>query len=236
MRVIWHRHFKLIASTGISRMGSYPFPLCRLYRDTMGNVNSSAVKANTLRPGDHIFIWDRTHWSFTYQHHGIVWKSGESVEDVQVCHVWTPLDGFRQAQADSNFRVSTLEQFLYHRSLNDLRLVEYERHKASKRDVVLARCRLLLGHGRGGYHPIIQNCEYAALWCKTGDQWSSQTLTPGHGTIPFEDQLRKVDVLAMKHQVAVIEGVTVSKPLSKVFVLRSMAAHCSGWTASRPKW
>ncbi|KAK1941489.1 hypothetical protein P3T76_007355 [Phytophthora citrophthora] len=179
----------------------------------MGNVNASAVKADALRPGDHIFIWDRTLWPFIYQHHGIVWKSGESVEDVQICHVWTPLEGFRQAQADSSFRVSTLEQFLYHRSLNDVRLVEYEGHTMSRPDVVLTRCRLLLGRGRGDYHPIIQNCEHAARWCKTGSQWSTQTLTRGHGTIPFEDQLRTADVLAMKHQVAVIERDTARKPV-----------------------
>ncbi|KAF4041791.1 Lecithin retinol acyltransferase domain-containing protein [Phytophthora infestans] len=185
----------------------------------MGNANSHAVKVGALRPGDHIFIWDHTHWPFSYQHHGIVWASGDSVEGVRVCHVWTPLEGFQQAQNDSNFRVSTLGQFLYHRSVDDLRVVEYDdtklfRRMADRPDIVLARCRLLLGRGRGDYHPITQNCEHAARWCKTGRQWCWQTLTPGHGDIPFEDQLRKVDVLALEHQVEAIRMAAATSTLA----------------------
>ncbi|ETI42964.1 hypothetical protein L917_11503 [Phytophthora nicotianae] len=75
-------------------------------------------------------------------------------------------------------------------------------------------CRLLLGHGRGDYHPITQNCEHAARWCKTGRQWCSQTLTPGHGNIPFEDQLRKLDVLALKTHVEAIKSAAATSTLT----------------------
>ncbi|ETP40804.1 hypothetical protein F442_11917 [Phytophthora nicotianae P10297] len=108
----------------------------------MGNANSRAVEIEALRPGDHVFIRDRTHWPFSYQHHGIVWKSSDTVEDIPVCHVWTPLEGFRQAQSDSNFRVSTLKQFIYHRSVDELRVVEYDGTKlfwckADRPDILL---------------------------------------------------------------------------------------------------
>ncbi|KAG7385282.1 hypothetical protein PHYPSEUDO_001656 [Phytophthora pseudosyringae] len=152
----------------------------------MGNVSSRAAKVEALCPGDHIFIWDHTHW-LSYQHHGIVWASGNTIEDVRICHVWAPLVGFRQAQTDSSFRLSTLEQFLYHRSVGGLR------------------------------HPIIQNCEHAARWYKTGRQSCSQTLTPGHGAIPFEDRLRKIDVLALEYQVKAIRKAALvrsTNPLS----------------------
>ncbi|TDH69983.1 hypothetical protein CCR75_000846 [Bremia lactucae] len=91
----------------------------------MGGVYTRVLHVASLRPGDHVCIWDFSRWPITYQHHGIVWASGATAADMRVCHVWSPLEGFQAAQADSCFRISTLEEFMGKRKFNHLRLVEY---------------------------------------------------------------------------------------------------------------
>ncbi|KAF1792285.1 LRAT-like domain [Phytophthora cactorum] len=178
---------------------------------------------SSLRPGDHICIWDYSRWPFSYQHHGIVWASSDQPQDIRVCHVWSPLQGYKEAQADSCFRISTLEEFLYNRSLDDLRLVEYHtsafrdflskwgevhRGKSDLPEVVLARCKFLLGLGKGDFNIFTQNCEHAAHWCKTGQQWSKQILTKVRGRVPFENRLAKEDVDAMEKEIVEIKAVS----------------------------
>ncbi|KUF94737.1 hypothetical protein AM588_10006439 [Phytophthora nicotianae] len=189
----------------------------------MGGVYTRVQNISSLRPGDHICIWDYSRWPFSYQHHGIVWASSDRPEDIRVCHVWSPLQGYKEAQADSCFRISTLEEFLYNRSLSDLRLVEYHtsafrdflskwgevhRGKSDLPEVVLARCKFLLGLGKGDFNIFTQNCEHAAHWCKTGQQWSKQILTKVSGRVPFEKRVTKEDVDAMEKEIEEIKAVS----------------------------
>ena len=134
---------------------------------------------SSLRAGDHIAIWDFSRFPFRYQHHGIVWLAGDDLDSIQVCHIWSPLTNTLEAQADSSFRISSLGIFLHQRKLKYLRLVEYntsglrellsswgEVHftKADIPEVVLARCKFLLGLGKGEFNLFTQNCEHAAHW------------------------------------------------------------------------
>ncbi|CAH0517656.1 unnamed protein product [Peronospora belbahrii] len=187
----------------------------------MGGVYTRVVNVASLRPGDHVCIWDYSRWPISYQHHGIVWASGRTAVDIRVCHVWSPLEGFQEAQADSCSRISTLEEFLDNRKQKHLRLVEYhtsglreilsrwgEVHlsKADLPEVVLARCKFLLGLGKGDFNLFTQNCEHAAHWCMTGEQWCKQTLTKAKGRVPFEKRLTKEDVDALEKDVEEIKA------------------------------
>ncbi|GMF33689.1 unnamed protein product [Phytophthora lilii] len=189
----------------------------------MGGVYTRVQSISSLRPGDHICIWDYSRWPLSYQHHGIVWASGDQPADIRVCHVWSPLQGYKEAQADSCFRISTLEEFLYNRSLDNLRLVEYHtsafrdflskwgevhRGKSDLPEVVLARCKFLLGLGKGDFNIFTQNCEHAAHWCKTGQQWSKQTLTFVRDRVPFQKRLAKEDVEALEKEIEEIKAVS----------------------------
>ena len=188
----------------------------------MGSVYTRVQHLSSLRPGDHICIWDYSHWPFSYQHHGIIYAAGPALNSLRVCHVWSPLQSFREAQADSCFCLSTLEEFLHHRSLQHLRRVEYHtsafrnfcakwgevhRTKSDLPQVVLARCTFLLGLGKGDFNLWTQNCEHAAHWCKTGYQWSKQLLTRAGGRVPFEKRLTTEDVAALEHEIAAIKAV-----------------------------
>uniref|UniRef100_A0AAV1TI55 LRAT domain-containing protein n=1 Tax=Peronospora matthiolae TaxID=2874970 RepID=A0AAV1TI55_9STRA len=189
----------------------------------MGGVYTRVHRLSSLRPGDHICIWDYSRWPFSYQHHGIIWAASDHVVDIRVCHVWSPLQSYREAQADSCFRISTLEEFLYNRSVHDLRLVEHHtsafrdfcskwgevhRGKSDLPEVVLARCKFLLGLGKGDFNIFTQNCEHAAHWCKTGYQWSKQLLTKAGGRVPFEKRLAKEDVDALEQEIQAIKEVS----------------------------
>ncbi|RLN87190.1 hypothetical protein BBJ28_00002822 [Nothophytophthora sp. Chile5] len=206
----------------------------------MGGVYTRVLNVASLRPGDHVCIWDYSRWPISYQHHGIVWASGATAADIRVCHVWSPLEGFQEAQADSCFRISTLEEFLDNRRQKHLRLVEYhtsglrevlsrwgEVHlsKADLPEVVLSRCKFLLGLGQGDFNIFTQNCEHAAHWCMTGEQWCKQTLTKVKGRVPFENRLAKEDVDALEKEIVEIKAISrsvVSNVLklsgSKVFI------------------
>ncbi|CAI5741464.1 unnamed protein product [Hyaloperonospora brassicae] len=187
----------------------------------MGGEYTRVLNVASLRPGDHVCIWDYSRWPLSYQHHGILWASGSTSSDIRVCHVWSPLEGFQAAQADSCFRISTLDEFLDGRKQRHLRLVEYhtsgfrevlsrrgEVHlrKADLPEVVLARCKFLLGLGRGDFNLFTQNCEHAAHWCMTGEQWCKQTLTKVRGRVPFEKRLAKEDVDALVKEVEEIKA------------------------------
>lgn len=189
----------------------------------MGGVYTRVLNVQSLRPGDHIAIWDYSRWPISYQHHGIVWASGASFTDIKICHVWSPLEGYAEAQADSCFRISTLEEFLYKRSPSNLRLVEYhtsglreilsrwgEVHltKSDMPEVVLARCKFLLGLGRGDFNIFKQNCEHAAHWCMTGEQWCKQNLTKAKGRVPFENRMAKEDVDALEREIEEIKSLS----------------------------
>ena len=189
----------------------------------MGGVYTRVSNVHSLRPGDHIAIRDFSRWPISYQHHGIVWASGDSPQTIQVCHVWSPLEGFRESQADSCFRISTLEEFLYKRSLFNLRLVEYhtsgmrellakwgEVHlsKSDLPEVVLARCKFLLGLGKGDFNLFRQNCEHAAHWCMTGDQWCKQNLTRAPGRVPFENRLAEEDIEGLFKEIEEIKEIS----------------------------
>ncbi|CAI5728867.1 unnamed protein product [Peronospora effusa] len=187
----------------------------------MGGVYTRVLNVASLRSGDHVCIWDYSRWPISYQHHGIVWVSGTTAAEIRVCHVWSPLEGFQEAQADSCARISTLEEFLDNRKPKHLRLVEYhtsglrevlsrwgEVHlsKADLPEVVLARCKFLLGLGRGDFNLFTQNCEHAAHWCMTGEQWCKQTLTKAKGRVPFEKRLVKEDVDALVKEVEEVKA------------------------------
>ncbi|OQR93019.1 hypothetical protein ACHHYP_03055 [Achlya hypogyna] len=177
----------------------------------------------SLRPADHIAVWDLSRWPIKYQHHGIVWASGDCEDTVKICHVWSPLEGYREAQADSCFRISTLREFLYNRSLTSLRVVEY--HTSSLREllskwgevhytradlpeVVLARCKFLMGLGKGEFNIFKQNCEHAAHWCMTGEQWCKQNLTRAKGRVPFEHMVSPEQVAALDDEIEAIKMIS----------------------------
>ncbi|KAL0585918.1 hypothetical protein ABG067_004452 [Albugo candida] len=189
----------------------------------MGGVYTRIRNVQSLRPGDHICIWDYSRWPISYQHHGIVWCAGSNAQEIRVCHVWSPLETAREAQLDSCFRISTLEEFMYKRNPSHLRLVEY--HTSGLREllsrwgevhlspsdlpeVVLTRCKFLLGLGKGEFHIFRQNCEHAAYWCMTGKQWCKQNLTHGKGRIPFENSISKDEVEALEKHIDEIRKIS----------------------------
>ena len=182
----------------------------------------------SLRPADHIAVWDFSRKPLAYQHHGIVWTSGEDEDTIQVCHVWSPFSDTEEAHADSHFRISTLREFMYERSLSCLRVVEYhssafrellsswgEVHltKADLPEVVLARCRFLMGLGKGQFHIWNQNCEHVAHWTKTGIMWCKQSLTRGgtgiDGDVPFSNEVSQGAIEALYLQIEHIKAVSI---------------------------
>ncbi|RLN65607.1 hypothetical protein BBJ29_008574 [Phytophthora kernoviae] len=152
----------------------------------MGGVYTRVLNVASLRPGDHVCIWDYSRWPISYQHHGIVWASGATAADIRVCHVWSPLEGFQEAQADSCFRISTLEEFLDNRRQKHLRLVEY--HTSGLRDV-LSRW--------GEVH--LSKADLPEV-----------TLTKVKGRVPFEKRLAKEDVDGLVKEVEEIKAISRS--------------------------
>ncbi|OWZ05210.1 hypothetical protein PHMEG_00022742 [Phytophthora megakarya] len=154
----------------------------------------------SLRPADHICIWDTSRWPFRYTHHGIVYTSGASADAICVAHVWSRKSGLRESQADSRFQITSLSEFLNGRPLPDMRRVQYNsslvaeassllgevhRTHADAPPVVLARCHFLLGLGQGHFSILSLNCEHVALWCTTGVGWSKQLLSRTETKVPF---------------------------------------------------
>ncbi|KAF1334428.1 Lrat-like domain, partial [Globisporangium splendens] len=164
-------------------------------------MNTCAVKVvASLQPADHICIWDKTRWPFRYTHHGIVFQTGKTQDDIVIAHVWSRIDGFRESQADSSFRLTSLTEFLNGRPISDMRRVQYnsslvgnalsklgEVHRARSDipPIVLARCNFLLGLGKGHFSILSLNCEHVALWCKTGVVWSKQLFHKVNTKAPF---------------------------------------------------
>ncbi|CAI5714160.1 unnamed protein product [Peronospora destructor] len=164
-------------------------------------MNTCEVKdVQRLRPADHICIWDTSRWPFRYTHHGIVYTAGESADVISVAHVWSRKTGLRESQADSNFQITSLSEFLNGRPLRDMRRVQYNsslvaeassrlgevhRTHADAPPVVLARCRFLLGLGQGHFSILSLNCEHVTLWCTTGVGWSKQVLSRAETKVPF---------------------------------------------------
>ncbi|GMF16207.1 unnamed protein product [Phytophthora fragariaefolia] len=164
-------------------------------------MNTCAVQdVATLRPADHICIWDTSRWPFRYTHHGVVFTAAASAEDITVAHVWSRKTGLRESQADSRFQLTSLREFLNARPLRDMRRVQYNsslvaeassllgevhRAHADAPPVVLARCRFLLGLGQGHFSILSLNCEHVALWCTTGVGWSKQLLSRTETKVPF---------------------------------------------------
>ena len=165
---------------------------------------------NSLRPGDHIMIWDFTRPCLSYQHHGIVWLSGDSLDTIHIYHMWSPLSNYAEAQADSCIRITSLRDFLDGRKSCHLRLVEYctsglrellsswgEVHltEADTPEIVLLRCIFLMGLGKGEFHILRLNCEHIAHWCKTGELWCKQSMRWGRGgPIPFRKQVTQEQI------------------------------------------
>ncbi|CAH0484426.1 unnamed protein product [Peronospora farinosa] len=164
-------------------------------------MNTCEVKdVQRLRPADHICIWDTSRWPFRYTHHGIVYMAGESADVISVAHVWSRKTGLRESQADSNFQITSLTEFLNGRPLRDMRRVQYNsslvaeassrlgevhRTHADAPPVVLARCEFLLGLGQGHFSILSLNCEHVTLWCTTGVGWSKQVLSRAETKVPF---------------------------------------------------
>ncbi|KAG6951731.1 hypothetical protein JG687_00013433 [Phytophthora cactorum] len=128
----------------------------------------------SLRPADHISIWDTSRWPFRYTHHGIVFTAGGSKDDISIAHVWSRKTGLRESQADSKFQLTSLTEFLNGRPLPDMRRVQYNsslvaeassflgevhRTHADAPPVVLARCRFLLGLGVGWSKQLLSRTE-----------------------------------------------------------------------------
>lgn len=164
-------------------------------------MNTCEVQdVTSLRQADHICIWDASRWPFRYTHHGIVFATGKSTDEIMIAHVWSRKTGLRASQADSKFQLTSLTEFLNGRSLPDMRRVQYNsslvaeassslgevhRTHADAPPVVLARCRFLLGLGQGHFSLLSLNCEHVALWCTTGVGWSKQLLSRIETKVPF---------------------------------------------------
>ncbi|KAG1684400.1 hypothetical protein DVH05_011185 [Phytophthora capsici] len=154
----------------------------------------------SLRPADHICIWDTSRWPFRYTHHGVVFTAGASADDISIAHVWSRKSGLLASQADSKFQLTSLTEFLNGRPLPDMRRVQYNsslvaeassllgevhRTHADAPPVVLARCRFLLGLGQGHFSILSLNCEHVALWCTTGVGWCKQLMSRTETKVPF---------------------------------------------------
>ncbi|KAF0686666.1 Aste57867_21508 [Aphanomyces stellatus] len=199
----------------------------------MGNFYTKVTSIRTLRAGDHLCVWDESRWPIRYQHHGIVWTQGDDEDTIMICHVWSPLVGYAEAQADSCVRISPLRDFLSNRKVASLRVVEYntsnlrevlskwgEVHmtKADLPEVVLARCKFLMGLGKGEFNIFSQNCEHYAHWCMTGEQWCKQVLTKPKSRVPFEHQIAPDQVVAMEEEIEEIKSVS-KRVVDKVLAL-----------------
>ncbi|RHY11649.1 hypothetical protein DYB36_001820 [Aphanomyces astaci] len=176
-------------------------------------MNTAVYDVSTLQLGDQVCIWDFGRWPISYSHHGIVYERGTSLQTVKVAHTWSPLSNFAEAQADSYFRLTTLEQFLDGRQFKHLRRVQYnssilgdaisklgEVHRSASDipPVVIARCKFLLGAGRGHFNILSLNCEHVAYWCKTGRLFAKQIFTTSPTEVPYIRQRSlscKVDAL-----------------------------------------
>ncbi|KAL3664038.1 hypothetical protein V7S43_010923 [Phytophthora oleae] len=154
----------------------------------------------SLRPADHICIWDTSRWPFRYTHHGVVFTAATSADDISIAHVWSRKSGLIESQADSKFQLTSLTEFLNGRPLPDMRRVQYNsslvaeassllgevhRTHADAPPVVLARCRFLLGLGQGHFSILSLNCEHVALWCTTGVGWCKQLMSRTETKVPF---------------------------------------------------
>ncbi|KAF0701296.1 Aste57867_8225 [Aphanomyces stellatus] len=208
-------------------------------------MNTAVYDVSTLQPGDQVCIWDYGRWPISYSHHGIVYERGTSLTTVKIAHTWSPLSNFAEAQADSYFRLTTLDDFLDGRQFKHLRRVQYnssilgdaisklgEVHRSASDipPVVLARCTFLLGAGRGHFNIISLNCEHVAYWCKTGRLFAKQVFTTGPTTVPYIRQRSlssKVDALHMQvHQLKEDyrrECVTLCQRLNHVDPVRGRA-------------
>jgi hypothetical protein len=125
---------------------------------------------------------------------------GPNTDEIVIAHVWSRINNFRESQADSSFRLTSLTEFLNNRPLSDIRRVQYdasilcdalsmlgETHM-SRSDIppiVIARCNFLLGMGKGHFSILTLNCEHVALWCKTGVVWSKQLFYKVPTKVPF---------------------------------------------------
>lgn len=174
-------------------------------------MNTCAVTVvASLQPADHICIWDKTRWPFRYTHHGIVFQTGKTQDDIVIAHVWSRIDNFRESQADSSFRLTSLTEFLNGRPVSDMRRVQYNssivgnafsklgevhRSKSDIPPIVLARCNFLMGLGKGHFSILSMNCEHVAIWCKTGVVWSKQLFHKVNAKAPFFPSSRNSTLL-----------------------------------------
>eukprot|EP00929_Paragymnodinium_shiwhaense_P053200 TRINITY_DN26631_c0_g1_i1.p1 TRINITY_DN26631_c0_g1~~TRINITY_DN26631_c0_g1_i1.p1 ORF type:complete len:619 (-),score=79.12 TRINITY_DN26631_c0_g1_i1:464-2320(-) len=158
--------------------------------------------------GDHIYI---TRGNF--DHHGLVWATDGSGAGriTKVAHISSGLlmtqDGGDAAGADvgdpsrNSFRVAGVEYFLQGAEYAAIKRMHYGTawkeavmgyHSsplfADAPAVTIARAKWLLRHrdlGVGRYDLLGQNCEHAAHWCRTGQQWSRQSLMLQRDQVPF---------------------------------------------------
>lgn len=178
-------------------------------------MNTCAVQhVSSLRFADHLCIWDKTRWPFRYTHHGIVYTPGTTTDEIVIAHVWSNVEGFRRAQADSSFRLTSLTEFLNSRPLSDMRRVQYNssivhdvfnqpcevhRSRSDIPSIVIARCNFLLGRGKGHFSILSMNCEHVALWCKTGVMWSKQLFHKVSHKAPYVSAKATDLLLSLEH-------------------------------------
>ena len=167
---------------------------------TKNSTSTRITDVSSLCSGDHILVWDTTLFPIRYQHHGIVTAIGTCVDTIHISHIYSPLKNRREAQKDAKWTTTNLRTFLHDRKLSALRLVQYtaslkitllvkwgEAHmrESDIPSVVLARAEWLMNQGQGQFNILRQNCEHAAFWCKTGQQWCKQTLIKRRRKTPF---------------------------------------------------
>lgn len=147
--------------------------------------------------GDHIYI-NRG----GYDHHGIVYATDGTGAGiiVQVVHIASPR-GDLEDMASNTFVVTGLDRFLRGSPYQAVKRMHYgaawtesiwDVHASpllpDPPAVVMARVEWLFRHRDDGlrhYDLLGQNCEHAAHWCRTGQQWSRQSLVALPDAAPF---------------------------------------------------
>mmetsp|Transcript_6151 Transcript_6151/g.19361 ORF Transcript_6151/g.19361 Transcript_6151/m.19361 type:complete len:561 (-) Transcript_6151:140-1822(-) len=162
--------------------------------------------------GDHVYI-NRG----GYDHHGIVYATDGSPAGIitRVAHVISAA-GDLEDMANNTFILTGLDRFLRGSPYQAVRRMRYGATWSETvlgvhaypllpdpPSVILARMQWLLRHagrGVGRYSILGQNCEHAAHWCRTGQQWSRQSLVVQREAAPFSAE----EDPALVHEIAAL--------------------------------
>lgn len=131
--------------------------------------------------GDHIFVH-----CLGYSHHGIDLGEGHVIHFDY--HPWQALSRKLSSPHRPEIRRAGVEKFSQGRSVV---LRTYD--DADDIETVIARAESRVGES--GYHLFENNCEHFAIWCKTGEHFSTQVSDFVDATKPLHHSLPAATVL-----------------------------------------